>query len=102
MKLTAIAVALVLTGMLVAGGCTHKTESERTQEQANMMDHAAEMIADGEKEIEQGKADIARGQQMKLNGDVDGGEKLIARGRALEKSGNTKKNEGRRLKDIAD
>jgi len=90
---------LALGGAPLLSGCTNMTEGERTMMKGDQVEDAGAMIRRGEMYVENGKALIARGEELKRQGDNPGGDKLIAEGKAREKLGQEQINQGRQLRD---
>jgi len=101
-QLAAALIGTVVGGEMMVGCETHKPESVKTHEQAEGLETAADMIARGEKNVADGKAMIARGEELKRqNNDVEG-NKLVADGKTLKALGESQIEQGRKLKDKND
>jgi hypothetical protein len=94
-------IALTLAGLasFAVLGCESQTEGERTLERAETIEDAGNMIRRGEKLVADGKAQVARGQTVRDQGDRVEGDRLVAEGRAMQRQGEALIAEGRRLKD---
>ncbi|MDB5294359.1 MAG: hypothetical protein JWO31_342 [Phycisphaerales bacterium] len=94
---TCVMVALA-GGAAATVGCANKTEGERTIENANKQEQAGLMIKRGELMVQDGKAMEARGEEAKRQGDNDGGDRMVANGRAKEAEGRALIDSGRKMK----
>jgi hypothetical protein len=63
------------------------------------MDNAVDMILRGERNVADGKAEIARGQTMKDQGNDVEGDKLIAEGKTTQSLGESQIAQGKKLKE---
>ena len=90
--------AIVMTSFGVLG-CESQTEGERTLEKAQTIEDAGNMIRRGEKMVADGKAQVARGEAIRTQGDRVEGDRTIAEGRAMQRQGEALIAEGRRLKN---
>lgn len=94
----AVAAVAAISGLAFAGGCTSQTEGERTVQKAQRVEDAGQTIIRGEKMIQDGKAQITRGQTLQQQGDNPGGQREIDAGRTLQKQGEALVQQGRRMK----
>ena len=101
-QLAAALIGAVIGGGMIVGCESHKPESVKTREQAEGLETAADMISRGEKNVADGKAMIARGEELKhQNNDVEG-DRLIADGKTMKALGDSQIEQGRKLKDKND
>ncbi len=97
-QMAASLIAAVVGGGLVVG-CSSLSESERTQRQSEGMGDAADLIRRGEKNVADGKAMIARGEELKSqNKDVEG-NRMLADGKTMKALGDSQIEQGRKLKN---
>lgn len=92
-------IALIgVSGGMTVGGCTTKTEGERTLERADRHEEAGKTIRRGELMVQDGVALEARGQAIQKQGDKIEGDKLVAEGRAKQAQGEKLIEEGRKMR----
>ncbi len=100
-QIAASLIAAVVGGGIFVG-CSSLSESERTQRKADGMGNAADLIRRGETNVVDGKALIARGEELKSqNKDVEG-DRLLADGKNLVALGESQIEQGRRIKEKND
>lgn len=82
---------------LAVAGCSNETEADRAAARAAMHVDGAQLIAEGQRDVDDGKAMQARGQSMKDHGDNAAGEDMWQRGQVKIDQGNSKIQHGRDL-----
>ena len=98
----ALSILAIAGSGLIVGCGPHYNESDKIHAQAEGMENAADLISRGEKNVADGKAEIARGEALKdQHNDLDG-DKLIAEGKAKKAQGEEEIAQGRKIKDHAD